>query len=69
MNKLEGKSKEAITRMNMMVDSAYDRGNEEILLRMLYAVLKACGETDYPKDSFFSLFRETEEVDVEDLDW
>ena len=68
-NRMEEKSKEIAARMNYMADMAFDRGNEAILLRMLYAVLKACGETGHPKDTYFSILQETESMDISEIQW
>ena len=69
MNHLEEMSKTVATRMNLMADMAFDRGNEATLLRMLYAVLKACGETDHPTDTYFSTLQEIEPIDITEIPW
>ena len=66
---MEEKSKEIAARMNYMADMAFDRGNGATLLKMIYAVLKACGETGHPKDTYFSILQDMESTDIGEIQW
>lgn len=68
-NKLEGKSKTIVNKVNYLTNQAIGMGNADTLLRLLYAALMACSKHKQPVDGFFAELACIKDIDLDKIMW